>query len=94
MRSWIASIAVAVLFASNLAAAASSQPTYPLRPIRFIVPFPPGGGTDILARLVANKLTERTGWQIVMDNRSGAGGSIGLDAAAKDARRVLTARRR
>ena len=63
--------------------AALAQANYPNRPLRFIVPFPPGGGTDILARLVAIKLTERLGWQIVMDNRSGAGGSIGLDAAAK-----------
>jgi tripartite-type tricarboxylate transporter receptor subunit TctC len=50
-----------------------------------IVPFPPGGGTDILSRLVANKLTESVGWQIVVDNRGGAGGNIGLDAAAKAA---------
>jgi tripartite-type tricarboxylate transporter receptor subunit TctC len=50
-----------------------------------IVPFPPGGGTDILSRLVASKLTESVGWQIVVDNRGGAGGNIGLDAAAKAA---------
>jgi tripartite-type tricarboxylate transporter receptor subunit TctC len=50
-----------------------------------IVPFPPGGGTDILSRLIANKLTESVGWQVVVDNRGGAGGNIGLDAAAKAA---------
>ena len=50
-----------------------------------IVPFPPGGGTDILSRLVANKLSESAGWQVVVDNRGGAGGNIGLDAAAKAA---------
>jgi tripartite-type tricarboxylate transporter receptor subunit TctC len=76
-------LVAALVCASGIASAASPVTEYPVRPIRFIVPFPPGGGTDILARLVANKLTERLGWQIVMDNRAGAAGSIGLDAAAK-----------
>jgi tripartite-type tricarboxylate transporter receptor subunit TctC len=75
----------AVLAALALADAASAQGAYPTKPIRMIVPFPPGGGTDILSRLVANKLTESAGWQIVVDNRGGAGGNIGLDAAAKAA---------
>src|SRR5690349_779466 len=69
--------------AITLMTAVEAQTNYPTRPIRFIVPFPPGGGTDILSRLIAAKLTERLGWQIVMDNRAGAGGNIGLDAAAK-----------
>lgn len=60
-----------------------AQGSYPTKPIRFIVPWPPGGGTDILSRLVTNKLSERLGWQIVVDNKPGAGGNIGLDAAAK-----------
>ena len=63
--------------------AAFAQSAYPVKPIRFIVPFPPGGGTDIVTRLVANKLTETLGWQFVVDNRSGAGGSIGLEVAAR-----------
>ena len=62
---------------------ASAQSNYPTKPIRFIVPFPPGGGTDILARLVGQKLTETAGWQIVIDNRGGAGGTVGLLAAAQ-----------
>jgi tripartite-type tricarboxylate transporter receptor subunit TctC len=68
-----------------LASAHAQQQAYPTKPIRMIVPFPPGGGTDILSRLVANKLSEQRGWQIVVDNRGGAGGNIGLDAAAKAA---------
>jgi tripartite-type tricarboxylate transporter receptor subunit TctC len=62
---------------------AQAQANYPTKPVRLIVPFPPGGGTDILARLVANKLTETVGWQIVIDNRGGAGGNLGLQAAAQ-----------
>jgi tripartite-type tricarboxylate transporter receptor subunit TctC len=65
------------------AGGAIAQAGYPAKPIRFIVPFPPGGGTDILSRLVTNKLTERLGWQIVVDNKPGAGGNIGVDLAAK-----------
>jgi tripartite-type tricarboxylate transporter receptor subunit TctC len=77
--------AVVLLTLSVVSASASAQSNYPTKPIRMIVPFPPGGGTDILSRLVANKLTESAGWQVVVDNRGGAGGNIGLDAAAKAA---------
>lgn len=56
--------------------------TYPAKPIRFVVPFPPGGGTDILSRLITNKLSETLGWQIVVDNKPGAGGNIGVEIAA------------
>lgn len=66
-------------------ACVSVQAAYPEKPIRMIVPFPPGGGTDILARMVANELTKGLGWQFVFDNRPGAGGNIGLDLAAKAA---------
>lgn len=56
---------------------------YPARPIRLVVPFPPGGGTDIIAREVANKVAAAEGWTIVIDNKPGSGGNIGVDAAAK-----------
>ena len=55
--------------------------TYPSRPVRWIVPFPPGGGTDILARLIGQWLSERLGQQFVIDNRPGGGGNIGTEAA-------------
>lgn len=61
-------------------AAAQSWPT---KPVRMIVPFPPGGGTDILARLVSAKLSEAHGWNIVADNRPGVGGTLGITEAAR-----------
>lgn len=61
-------------------AAAQSWPT---KPVRMVVPFPPGGGTDILARLVSAKLSEAHGWNIVADNRPGVGGTLGITEAAR-----------
>ena len=57
--------------------------TYPTKPIRLIVAFPPGGSTDIIARIVGQKLGERLGQQVVIDNRGGAGGTIGTEIAAR-----------
>ena len=56
---------------------------FPNKAIRFIVPWPPGGGADFLSRVVAQKLTERYGHNVVVDNRGGAGGVIGTELAAK-----------
>ena len=57
--------------------------TYPAKPIRFIVPFTPGGGNDTIARLIGQKLTAAIGQQVIIDNRPGAGGAIGAEAAAR-----------
>jgi len=58
---------------------------YPARPIRFVVPYPPGGGTDVIARIVQPRLTEALGQTIVIENRGGAGGAVGTEVAAKSA---------
>jgi tripartite-type tricarboxylate transporter receptor subunit TctC len=59
--------------------------TFPTKPVRFIVTFPPGGGLDLVARLIGQTLTERWGQQVIIDNRIGAGGTIGTAIAAKSA---------
>ena len=66
-------------------AAHAAAQEYPSKPIRFIVPFPPGGGNDTMARTVGHKLTAALGQQIVIDNRAGAGGIIGAETAARSA---------
>ena len=67
---------------SVLCAAAFAQP-YPTRPIRLIVPYAPGGGVDIVARALGQELTKRMGQQVIVDNRTGAGGNIGSGVVAK-----------
>jgi tripartite-type tricarboxylate transporter receptor subunit TctC len=76
-----------------IALALFAQPTfraqeYPVKPVRLVVPFPPGGGTDIVARLITQKLPERLGANFLIDNRSGAGGSIGAEIVAKGRRGI------
>src|SRR5687767_5171016 len=63
--------------------AADAQTPYPARPIRFIVPFTPGGSGDIFARPIAQKMSESLGQQVLVENRPGSGGVIGTEAAAK-----------
>src|SRR3977135_274454 len=74
-------VAFAIAMSSARFAAAQSG-NYPAKPIRWIVPFPPGGSVDILARLSGAKLTENLGQQVVIDNRSGASGNVGTEIVA------------
>src|SRR5262245_59826464 len=75
---------LALLF-SGLCLCASAQENYPSRPVRFILPFPPGGGTDILGRVIAERLSASLGQPVVTENRGGAGGNVGAEAAAHSA---------
>ncbi len=68
------------LLASGLA---SGQATYPVKPVRLIVPWPPGGGADVLTRMLAPSLSQALGQQVIVDNRGGAAGNIGAELAAK-----------
>jgi tripartite-type tricarboxylate transporter receptor subunit TctC len=69
--------------AATLFAAGAHAQAYPTKAIRVVVPFPPGGGTDIIARQVTQTVAASTGWTFVIDNKPGAGGNLGVDAAAK-----------
>ena len=77
--------AYAVLMCAALPAlsASAAAQTFPAKPVRFVIPFPPGGGTDTISRTLAQKLSESWGQQVVADNRPGSGGTIGLAIAAK-----------
>src|ERR671926_199159 len=76
MRKVIA--ALAALFAASIACASD----WPAKPVRFIVPYPPGGGTDVIARIVQSRLPETLGQQVIIENRGGAGGALGTGEAA------------
>ena len=79
MRALLAILSLA--FAAN----AYGQDAWPTRPVRMILPFPPGGGTDILGRLIAERLSASIGQPVVTENRGGAGGNVGAEAAARSA---------
>jgi tripartite-type tricarboxylate transporter receptor subunit TctC len=84
MRKFSSVLAAFVVVAAS-PEVAIAQTGYPTKPIRLIVAFPPGGSTDIIARLVGQKLGERLGQQVIIDNRGGAGGTIGTEIAARAA---------
>ncbi|MCF8194361.1 MAG: tripartite tricarboxylate transporter substrate binding protein [Polynucleobacter sp.] len=79
-RLWIFSI-----LSITAVSIAYAQPTYPNRPIKFIAPFPPGGTSDVLGRIMAQKLSDALGQPVIVENRPGASGNIGHDIAAKSA---------
>ncbi len=78
-------VALTFVAAAALATQAVAQPQYPAKPIRLVVPFSAGSATDILARIVGTKMGESGHWQVVVDNRPGAGGTLGATTVAKSA---------
>lgn len=82
MSTFAAAVAAALVVAVS-APIALAQGDYPTKAIRLIVAFPPGGSTDIIARLVGQRLSERLGQQVIIDNRGGAGGTVGTEIAAR-----------
>lgn len=83
-RKWLVALtAVFASLASIPLLAQTAQPGFPEKPIRLVVAFPPGGTTDVLARLLAHRLSEKLGQSIIVDNRAGASGTIGTDAVVK-----------
>ena len=77
-----AGIASVMLVAGTISASAQG---YPVKPIRLLVPFPPGGGTDNLARFISDRLNKALGWNFIVENKPGAGGNLALDTTAKAA---------
>jgi tripartite-type tricarboxylate transporter receptor subunit TctC len=82
MRKFPTLLVTAVGLLVALATAAAAQFDYPNRPVRLIIPFPPGGSNDIVGRAIATQMAERLGKQVIVDNRSGAGGVVGTEAAS------------
>lgn len=83
MKSLLKHAAITAIASLGLLPAAIFAQGYPMKPVTMIVPYPPGGATDIIGRVIAQGLSERLGQQVVIDNRSGAGGNIGAEAAAR-----------
>lgn len=85
-RQFVTGMAGMALVAAVAATTSLAQAqTYPAKPIRFIIPFPPGGGTDLMSRVLAQRIGEDAKWTFLLDNKPGAGGSIGVEQAARAA---------
>ena len=84
-KTWTALACSVAIVLPALAGAAEKADSYPSRPVRWIVPYPPAGTTDILARIMSEWLTQRLGQQFVVDNRPGAGNNIGTETAIRSA---------
>ena len=79
----IRSLAASVMSMLSVMALAQTAPGYPQKPVHMIIPFAPGGASDFAGRIISQRLSEALGQQIIIDNRAGASGNIGMDAAAK-----------
>jgi tripartite-type tricarboxylate transporter receptor subunit TctC len=85
MRNFFAALACGVVAVCTAGVTLAQAQAYPSKPIRFILPFPPGGGTDILGRIFAQQLSEQVGQPVVPENRGGAGGNVGMEFATRQA---------
>jgi tripartite-type tricarboxylate transporter receptor subunit TctC len=85
MRNFISRLWIFSILSITAVSIAYAQPTYPNRPIKFIAPFPPGGTSDVIGRIMAQKLSDALGQSVIVENRPGASGNIGHDIAAKAA---------
>jgi tripartite-type tricarboxylate transporter receptor subunit TctC len=83
MKSWFRIVATALAAACGIAAPPATAQGYPAKPVKLVVPFPPGGSLDFAGRLIAQKLTEAWSQSVVVENKPGAGGNIGADMVAK-----------
>ncbi|MCU0898430.1 MAG: tripartite tricarboxylate transporter substrate binding protein [Burkholderiales bacterium] len=82
-RLWLCASAAATVLLCTGALAADAPAAFPAKPIRLVVPFPPGGSTDIIARVIGQKLSESLGQQVILENKPGAGGNIGVEMVAR-----------
>src|ERR1700750_2163983 len=83
LRAALVNSALACSICLSSALSAAQTPAYPTRPVRMVVPLAPGGGSDIVGRIIAQALTDQWGTSVVVDNRPGAGSAVGTSIAAK-----------